>query len=195
MTGTRIYEGETFRGLSLSGEAVENLSFRECEFVDSVFSGVTVRNSSFRSCRFTRCRIELPHGFSTSMQNLEIDGCFLSGVQWFEFSSGNRYVPLFASLTDTTMRYAVFSEMKLRGFSFAGLRITDSTFADCDLAETSFRDMDLTGTEFYRCDLTEADFRDAVGYRIDVLNSKVRGARFSLPDAVGLLSGLGVRID
>lgn len=34
---------------------------------------------------------------------------------------------------------------------------------------------------------TKADFRDAIGYKVDILGSRLKDARFSLPEAVILL--------
>ena len=195
MKEERVYEGEVFRGLTLSGETVRDTAFLECEFVDCTFSGVEVRACTLRSCRFVRCRIDLPRGREMRVQELTFEGCFLSGVHWYEFETGNRYASLFASVTDSTLRYNTFSALMLNGVDLSGLRILDCTFGECELVESSFRETDLTGTEFFRCNLAKADFRDAVGYRIDLMTSKVSRASFSLPDVLGLLSGLDIKIE
>ena len=58
-------------------------------------------------------------------------------------------------------------------------------FSRCRLGETSF----------LQNDLRQADFRQAVGYSFSLEGNRVRGARFSLPEAVGLLSALGLELE
>ena len=195
MRGEKLYENQCFRGLNLANDSVEDTVFLECEFVDCVFSEIELRRCTLRDCTFTRCRIDTPKGTQTSVQSVSFDGCFLSGVQWFEFLPGNRYATLFSAVKDSTLRYNTFSQMKFPQTDFSGLRIVESMFAECDLAGAIFRGTELSRTEFFRCDMGNADFRDAIGYQVDLLTCKVKGARFSFPEAVSLLGSLGVKID
>ena len=40
----------------------------------------------------------------------------------------------------------------------------------------------------------KADFRDAIGYKVDILGSRLKDARFSLPEAVNLLADLKIKL-
>ena len=44
------------------------------------------------------------------------------------------------------------------------------------------------------CDLRKADFRDAAGYKVDILGSRLKDAKFSLPEAVNLLADLKIKL-
>ena len=44
------------------------------------------------------------------------------------------------------------------------------------------------------CDLRKADFRDATGYKVDILGSRLKDAKFSLPEAVNLLADLKIKL-
>ena len=129
------------------------------------------------------------------MQNVTFDGCLLSGIEWHKFEPRSRFSSLFASLKGSNLRYCTFCEMKLPRTDFSGVRIVESTFADCDLTESDFRGCTLDRTEFFRCGVEKADFRGATGYRVDVPTCRVKDARFSFPEAISLLSSLGVKID
>lgn len=50
-------------------------------------------------------------------------------------------------------------------------------------------------TQFRGCDLRKADFRGAIGYVIDIQQNKLRDAKFSFPEVVCLLEGMGIRIE
>ena len=54
--------------------------------------------------------------------------------------------------------------------------------------------VELHETEFYQCDLRKADFRDAAGYKVDILGSRLKDAKFSLPEAVNLLADLRIKL-
>ncbi|MBO5270185.1 MAG: pentapeptide repeat-containing protein [Clostridia bacterium] len=188
-------EGETVRDVRFVGDLFENMTFVDCEFADSAFLSVELRHCTFQNCRFVRCRIETPKVYETVLQNAEIDGCALSGIQFYEFATRTRYIAPFSAIRNTVIRYSAFSEMKFQRLDFSGNEIIESMFAECGLSSANFRETRLDRTEFFRCDLTGADFRDAVGYKVDVLTCKVRGARFALPEAIGLLGGLGIKLE
>jgi len=85
--------------------------------------------------------------------------------------------------------------MRLSGFDFSDCEIPESTFSACNLSGAKFTGCALDNTEFYNCDAMGADFRDASGYRIDIMSNKLKNARFSFPEAMNLLGGLGIRIE
>jgi uncharacterized protein YjbI with pentapeptide repeats len=55
------------------------------------------------------------------------------------------------------------------------------------LKGADFSGVDLAGTLFQNCDLCGADFSSAVQYEIDPRANKLRKAKFSFPEAAGLL--------
>ncbi|MBS0627616.1 MAG: pentapeptide repeat-containing protein, partial [Verrucomicrobia bacterium] len=62
------------------------------------------------------------------------------------------------------------------------------------LIEVDFKDTDLLGTIFHNSDLSKADFSGSENYEIDVRLNKVKKARFSLPEALGLLRGFDIEV-
>ncbi len=67
-------------------------------------------------------------------------------------------------------------------------------FTETRLNGADFSDVVLSGTLFHKCDLSKADFSSAVDYHIDPLTNKIKKAKFSLPEVVGLLHGFDVTI-
>lgn len=87
------------------------------------------------------------------------------------------------------------SLMNFNRFDFSdGNEIVGSMFAKCEMQSANFKGTELHETEFYQCDLRKADFRDAAGYKVDILGSRLKDARFSLPEAVNLLADLKIRL-
>ena len=91
----------------------------------------------------------------------------------------------------------VFDLLKfiLKRTSFFKSTLREVDFSQADLAECSFKECDLLKSRFSETNLIKADFRGAFSYIIDPVGNKVRGARFSLPEAQGLLAGLGITIE
>lgn len=190
------YESERFENLKFTGEDFKDCRFADCEFVRCTFEDCSLTGCSLTGCSFDHCMIAgLRASEYSQLQYAEFRGCSLVGIHWHELLPSARFVDPVRSLQDCRMKYNTFSHMNLKKFRFTGNELTDSMFADCDLNESSFRTCRLDRTEFFKCDLRMADFRDALGYKIDITNCKVKGAVFSFPEVVNLLKVLEIKID
>ena len=59
-------------------------------------------------------------------------------------------------------------------FDFAENIIQESSFDECNLRESNFSRCNLISTQFSKCDIRKADFRDAIGYFIDISSNKIK---------------------
>lgn len=82
----------------------------------------------------------------------------------------------------------------MKDISFKESKIHEAYFSNTILNGASFADSDLLGTIFHNCDLCKADFSTASRYSIDPQTNKIKKAKFSLPEAVGLLQGFDIII-
>jgi fluoroquinolone resistance protein len=82
----------------------------------------------------------------------------------------------------------------MKNISFNGSHLKESHFTNTSLIGADFTDADLSGTIFHNCDLCKADFSSARRYDIDPQTNKIKKAKFSLPEAVGLLRGFDIMI-
>jgi uncharacterized protein YjbI with pentapeptide repeats len=99
-----------------------------------------------------------------------------------------------ASFKNCLLSYCNFSDLNLKNTHFDGSKIQESFFSNTVLIGADFTDADLSGTLFHNCDLCKADFSTAVRYSIDPQTNKIKKAKFSLPEAVGLLQGFEIII-
>lgn len=189
------FEGETFRELSFSGERFAGLTLVDCAFERCTFEGCVLSRCTLTQCRFLSCRVTEPKLEYSQAKFLELTDCALTNVNWsLLLPSGGFGEPL-EKLSDCRMKYNYFTNMDLRKFDFQGSQLTACLFGDCNLAEARFHGCGLTDTEFFRCALEGADFREAVGYKVDVPSCGLKGARFTLPEAASLLNSLGIRLE
>ena len=84
--------------------------------------------------------------------------------------------------------------MDIKKFDFSGNIIHDSMFDESCLKDCKFKGCDLTQTRFNICDIRSADFRESKGYLVDITNCKIKGAKFSFPEAMSLLDSLDIKI-
>jgi uncharacterized protein YjbI with pentapeptide repeats len=82
----------------------------------------------------------------------------------------------------------------MRQAAFPGCKLKECYFNDTCLIEADFRETDLLGTLFHNSDLSKADFSGSKNYQIDVRTNKVKKAKFSFPEAIGLLQGFEIEI-
>jgi uncharacterized protein YjbI with pentapeptide repeats len=83
----------------------------------------------------------------------------------------------------------------MKNISFCESKLKECYFTNTILHGADFNEVDLSGSVFHNCDLSLADFTSAVRYEIDPRTNKLKNAKFSLPEALGLLRGLDVTIE
>lgn len=186
---------QRIEALRLSGEPLEDTEYAECAFSACEFSDVVMHNIKFVNCTFDDCVLRTVSFRECSMLRVELRNCALVGLDWSAVRRhGARLAPL-AAMRACTVKYNTFIDMGITKMDFTGSALLDCYFQDCDLRQATLRECDLQNTVFQHCDLSRADFRDARNYAVNVMNNKVAKARFSLPDAIGLLSGFDVVVE
>ncbi|MDE6593815.1 MAG: pentapeptide repeat-containing protein [Oscillospiraceae bacterium] len=188
-------ENETFENIVLEYEVIEDCEFTECTFTGCSLSECTLNGCVFNECTFVNCSFSEIKSSGTEVCFGVFEKCMVNGVNWRTLLPEVPLACPIERLKDCKMRYNTFYKIPLNKFDFTGNDITKSEFTECNLSGSSFKGCDLEGTEFFRCDLTKADMRDAKGYRIDILTSKLKNARFSYPDVMALLDGIGIKIE
>jgi len=124
------------------------------------------------------------------MRETVFSSCKLVGIEWVQLD--DFVSPAF---DECNLYYCNFIGLKLKKTRFFKSSLREADFSQAELAESNFAECDLTSARFNGTNLTKADFRGARNYVIDPVGNKIRGARFSMPEAQGLLAGLGVVIE
>ena len=131
----------------------------------------------------------------SSVQSLDFEDCRLNEIEWAPLMSNGAFPDPIHTLKECSLKYNTFTEMNFNRFDFSdGNEIVGSMFAKCEMQLANFKGVELHETEFYQCDLRKADFRDATGYKVDILGSRLKDAKFSLPEAVNLLADLKIKL-
>jgi uncharacterized protein YjbI with pentapeptide repeats len=190
-SGSR-YEDEVLQGIELGGVEVRSSEFHECRFDGGTLCESVLRACRFVECVFERCDLSLVRLPGSAFSACHFENSKIIGVNWTEASwPATRLWP------PVSFARCVLNHSTFLGLDLTGVRITECTALDVDLREANltgacFDGTDLTGSQFGRTDLTDADLRSAKGYRIDPRENTLRGAHFSLPEAISLLEGLDI---
>lgn len=181
----KIIKAENFSKKSLENSVFNSYSFHSCDFSES-----NLRNAKFCSCLFANCNLSLPKLEGCRFQDVQFINCKIVGAEFFKCEK----TFFSASFKKCLLLYCNFSDLNMKNTQFNGSKIQESHFTNAMLTGVDFADTDLSGTIFHNCDLCKADFSTAKRYSIDPQTNKIKKAKFSLPEAVGLLQGFDILI-
>ena len=188
------YEYEELGNFEIESEKIENIKFIDCNFENCSISESLIHNCLFKDCKFTNCNIAGNKFELTVFKDCEFEKCNLIGINWKDITVERGYSNPFSKLKECYLKYSSFIKMDIKKFDFGGNIIHDSMFDESCLKECKFKGCDLTQTRFNICDIRNADFREAKGYLVDITNCKIKGAKFSFPEAMSLLDSLDIKI-
>lgn len=187
------YRDTAFRQVRQSA-AVEGCTFVGCTFDDSHLREITFRDCRFLACAFVACDLSLVDVGGSAFRDVSFDACNLTGVNWAR-AVATLHDPLEVDFRDCILDFAVFQGCALEGRRIDHCIAHECDFRDARLEGAVCRGSDFAGSNFDGADLRGADLRKARNYAIDVRTTQVKGARFSLPDAIVLLKGLEIDVD
>ncbi len=181
--------------LIMEDTTLEDQTFLECVFSNCQFLSTRIKRCMFRNCTFQNCIfVGVDWDFSSMMDGKFFD-CVCVGVNWSLLKTKIRRNEPIYEAKNTFFKYCSFYQMGLRRFHFETCRFQESYFEECNMQECHMEQIDFGKTQFRGCDLRKADFRGAVGYVIDLQQNKLQDAKFSFPEVITLLDGLGIRIE
>lgn len=182
----------TFTNIVCADQKIFYKTFERCVFTHGDFTASHFTGTVFVDCVFSRCNLSLIKVEDVRLQGVRFENCKLAGI---DFSVCN---PAF-------MNELIFSQCLVQHVNFTRMKIPGTKFVECTFQETDFVDMDLSKASFYKStftrsrfqnsNLSKADFRGAGNYDLNPLFNKIKGAKFSMPDALSLLKALDVSIE
>lgn len=186
----KIYEGTIFTEIDPDAKNASGKEFYQCRFENCDLTSVDFSQSRFEKCVFEGCNLSLAR----------VQNCRFLGVQFNQCKlTGNAFDKCDSFLLDIAFEGCFlsncnFSALNLKKTPFRRCEILESDFVGTQLTECDFTQSNLAGSVFNTCDLTKANFVDARAYSINPQNNKVKKARFSMPEVVGLLEHLDIVI-
>lgn len=171
-------------------ETCEGVEFVECEFTGQDFQGASLKGAKFIECSFEKCNLSNCSLTGTSLRDVTFKGSKLLGLNFTICTTLNEL-----SFEDCLMDLCIFQSLKLKGTRFVQCSLKGADFSEADLSKSFLNQSNLAETLFNNADLREADLREAVNFYIEPEWTKIKGARFSMPEAMTLFKGLGIIVE
>lgn len=188
------YSDGVFEGLELKGGAVVSRKFYGCVFRGCDLTGTAFRSCRFRDCRFESCNLSLAKLDGSSFSSVSFRDSKLTGVDWAAASWPKIRLPAMLNFENCVLSDACFLGVPLRGSRIAGCLAKGADFQEADLSGADLSGTDLSGALFRGTELSGADLSAARNYAINPAANKVKGAKFSLPEALALLYCLDIKM-
>ena len=193
------YCGEVFSKLELAGEELSGLLLEDCLFQSCRFTELSLVNCRFSGCRFVDCKVAAPKLRGCQMFSCDFENCALSGVDWSALLDERKremgFLP-FDSLSGCSLRHCVFFGLDLKSFNFSRTDLSGSVLRSAAVWRgPAFRSAAWEEPAFAQNDLSGADLSWRGGVLFSPWKATVSRGSLSLPEAVNLLSALGVVIE
>lgn len=185
---------KTFKNLENCRSYVDAIEFASCQFVRCNFKESTLSSCKFHECTFRNCDFSLSNLKDTRLDQVTFDHCHLLGINWADTSLSAKSFLKPPEFLHSELNYSVFTGCHLESTRFLECSLRFVDFSDSILSAADFHGSDMEECRFQNTDLSNTNFITASHYTINVLENKVKHARFSLPEALTLLSCLEIEL-
>ncbi len=175
-------------------ENVLGKKFFDCEFVRCDFTEITLEKCQFTDCNFIECNLSLIKVTLSAFINVAFDQCKMVGVNWTAAKWPQFKLESPISFYHCNISESSFYELGLSHLVLESCKAHHVDFRSADVSHASLAYTDFMGSYFGETNLSSADLVGSENYSINVLENEIKGAKFSLPDAVDLLGPLGIKI-
>ncbi len=185
-TVEQSFEKINFTKDPLAKGEYECCTFVNCNFEEADISEITFIETEFIDCNFSNANIT-----NTSFQDVVFKNCKMLGLQ-FEKCNGFGFT---ASFDLCQLDHSSFYQLKLNRSSFQNSQLQGVDFTEAELKSIVVQYCDLLNATFENTNMEKADLRNSFNYSINPESNRIKEARFSLPDVIGLLDKYKIRIE
>ncbi len=184
-------ENQIIKDVDFSSGVNLSQEYNSCTFVNCVFAKASLNAVKFIECTFEKCDLSVATLKQTGLQDVKFIECKLLGLQ---FGDCNHF--LFEVTFDKcNLQLSGFYKLKMKGLRIKNCELHEVDFTEADLSDAVFDECDLSRAIFDHSNLEKADFRTAYNYTIDPAANRMKGARFALAGAPGLLANFNIMIE
>jgi uncharacterized protein YjbI with pentapeptide repeats len=187
MFKTDDYWEEEFVGYSQKD--INSIYFENCTFIKCDFLKSNIKNCKFVECTFIKCDLSLSELTNSIFNDVTFENCKLLGISWSSCPE-----PFDVRFDSSNLSQNSFHLLDLRQMKFINSQIIDTGFEECNLEKALFERCNLEQTVFLNNNLKKANFETSKNYLINPKENDIKGAMFSLPEALSFLSLLPIKI-
>lgn len=180
-----------FTGENFSETTLLLGEYEACTFSQCVFAKVDLSKFTFVQCTFVDCDFSMAKLNQCTFREVEFQACKLLGLH---FDYCNPFLLSFA-FTDCTLNYSAFYQLKIPGTVFKNCQLEGVDFVEADLSNAVFDNCELNAAVFEDSILEGADLRTAHNFSIDPSFNRIKKAKFSRQNIIGLLGKYGIIVE
>ncbi len=185
------FETQEFTQKNFSLHIFEGDSYVDCTFKGCQFNEADLGGAAFSNCRFENCNLSLVKVAACRFHQITFLETKFVGVQFYTCEKKFFTLNAIGCILDNCN----FSDLKMKRARFDRSKIKECYYLRSDLTEASFAEADLAGTIFHECNLARADFRGAINYNVDPKANQIKKAKFTMPEAMALLSHFDIVLE
>ncbi len=186
------YADQVFKETRLEQAELVSNEFRDCTFDRCSFVETTFQSCRFVNCVFMRCDLSLIQSPKCSFAAVRFESSKVMGVDWTRARWSATKLGTPVCFSECAISHSTFIGLNLKRIQIQDCVAVDVDFREADLSQADFAGTDLSDSLFLNTNLTKADLSRARNYQIDPSQNIVKGAKFSLPEAISLLYNLDI---
>ena len=184
-------ENKSYNGQNFTEKKFIFGEYERCTFTNCNFSNVDFSEMIFSDCVFENCDLSTAKLKETAFKDVKFKSSKLLGLHFGDC----KIFLLSFNFENCILNYASFYKLKIKNTIFKDCRLEQVEFIETDLTNSTFDNCDLHKTKFVNAILENSDFRSAFNFLIDPEINKMRKAKFSMENCVGLLSKYNIVIE
>ncbi len=187
----KYIDEQIFTNINYSERPLEVAEYEYCDFTNCNFSNSRLSEIRFLKCKFVDCNFSNANLANVSLQDVHFKNCKMLGLR---FDACNEFG--FAAVFDTCqLDHSIFFKLKLNRSSFLNSQLQGVDFSEADLKNSKLSGCDLKDATFQNTNLEMVDLRNATNYSINPEQNRIKGAKFSLAEVIGLLCKYQIKIE
>jgi uncharacterized protein YjbI with pentapeptide repeats len=185
----QVFNARHLDGGQLVSSEFYDCDFNQCSFVESIFQGC-----KFVNCLFRECDISLLQVPECSFSSARFLDSKVLGVNWTQADWATTGLGKPLEFLRSIINHSTFIGLKLKGIQITNCVALEVDFREADLSQADFTGTDLSRSMFKNTILIEADLSQACNYHIDPGQNALKGAKFSMPEAMALLYSMDIEL-
>jgi len=182
---------QTFEKVDYSEQEIKNSEFENCKFINCNFSNADLAYSVFIDCSFDNCNLSMIKLYNTGLRDVRFLNSKVIGIDFSECTEFNFTI----SFSSCCLDYTYFHKNSLKKTLFSDCSIKEANFTKSDLSGAVFAQCDFTGTAFHQNNLSGADLRSSENFVINPETNKIKKAKFSRYNIIGLVQKYDIIIE
>jgi len=188
------YANQTFNSIALNQSQLEAIEFYECKFVDCSIAEAIFHQCKFIDSTFKNCDLSLLQIPECIFSGVTFEVTKLIGIDWTKANWSATLLQEPPTFVLCVLNHSTFIGLDIKGSQIKDCIASDVDFREADLTQVDFGGTDLNESIFSKTNLTKADLSRARNYIISPEENLLKGAKFSLPEAMSLLYSLDINL-